>query len=119
VVIGMAVPAALPRVPGPVLLGVMDAEVISFEPSDTKIRSRDPAGEVPEVVVSNDGVRCILRACLDVIEAGASGEVRGNPVENFGIDGTGAGRAALVVRHRYDREYYQMLGGHAAPRQGG
>jgi len=85
VVIGVAVPAALPRVPRPVLLGVMDAEVIGFEPSDTKIRSRDPAWEVPEVVVSNDGVRCILRACLDIAEAGASGEVWGNPVENFSI----------------------------------
>ena len=38
-------------------------------------------------LVSVDSVRRIPRACLDIVEASASGEVRGNPGENFSIDG--------------------------------
>jgi len=37
-------------------------------------------------LVSDDRVRRIPSACLDVVETSASGEVQGNPAENFSID---------------------------------
>jgi len=59
VVVRVTIPSAFPRIPGLVLLGVMDAEVVGLEPSNPKIRSRDTAREVAEVVIGDDGARCV------------------------------------------------------------
>jgi hypothetical protein len=47
-------------------------------------------------LVSDDSLRRISRACLDIIEASASGEVQGDPGENFSIDGPVLGGSVRV-----------------------
>lgn len=91
VVIRVAIPSAFPRVSGLILFSVMDAEVVGLEPTDPKRRTRNPAWEVSEIVVSNDRTRRIRGACLDVVETIASGEASGDAVEDLRIDGAPPG----------------------------
>jgi hypothetical protein len=100
VIVRMAIPATLPRIARPILLSVMDAEVVGLEPPDPKIRTRNPARKVSEVVLRDDSVRRIRGACLDIVEASASREVRGNPVQNFSIDATENQRYQAIARVR-------------------
>jgi hypothetical protein len=54
VVVRVAIPAALPRVPGPGLLGTVNAEIVGSEPPNPERRSRDTTREVAVVVVGDD-----------------------------------------------------------------
>lgn len=61
VVVGVAVPATLPRLARLVLFGVMDTEVISLKLADAKGGTRDSTGEVAEIVVGYNSVRRMWR----------------------------------------------------------
>jgi len=102
VIVGVAVPATLPRIACLVLLGVVDSEVVGLEPSDLKRGACDSAGEVSKIVVSNDSVWCVRRLCMDTCESGALAEVSSNPVEDCSIDGASAWRIVRPLRHRCD-----------------
>ena len=65
----MPVPSALPLIIRLVLLRIMDAEVVSLEPADPEIRTGDTARKGSEIVVSDDCVRRVRRAGVDVSEA--------------------------------------------------
>lgn len=91
VIIRVAVPSTFPRISRLVLLGIVDAEVVSFEPADLKVRTRNSTWEVAEVVVGDDSVRRVRRACFDVVKPIAPGEVGSDPVKNFCINGTMTG----------------------------
>ena len=83
VVIRVAVPPALPRIAGPILFGVVDTEVIRFEPAYPQRGTFDPTSEIAEVVVRDDGVRCEGWSRLDILETSAPGEMGGDPVQKL------------------------------------
>ncbi|MDB9235499.1 hypothetical protein PN409_16425 [Halorubrum ezzemoulense] len=87
-IVRVSVPSALARRSGAILFRVVDAEVVGLEPANPEIRTGDATWKVSEVVLSDDRVRCVLRSGLDVVEPVAAGEVCGDPVEDFCIDGT-------------------------------
>ena len=99
-VIRVPIPSAFPRVSGLVLLPIVDAEVVGLEPADPKVRTRDPAWEVSEIVVGDESVRSIRRLRLDVIESITPDEVGSDTVEDFRIDGATTRWIRRVVRHR-------------------
>ena len=68
-VIRVPVPSAFPLVTGLVLLRIMDAEVVGLEPANLEIRTGDTARKVAEIVVSDDCIRRVRRAGVDVVEA--------------------------------------------------
>ena len=68
-IIRVPVPSALPLIIRLVLLRIMDAEVVGLEPANLEIRTGDTARKVAEIVVSDDCIRRVRRAGVDVVEA--------------------------------------------------
>lgn len=90
-IVGLAISSTLPRVVCVILLGVMDTEVIGFEPLSPERRTCDSVREVAELMISNDSIWRIRRPCLDTIESSTSDQASGNSVENCSIDCAGTG----------------------------
>jgi hypothetical protein len=65
VAVRMTIPSALPRVSVPILLGVVNVEIICFESPNAKICTLYGSRKIPDIVLGDDRVWGILRAVLN------------------------------------------------------
>lgn len=99
------------------MLRIVNTEIVSLEPADSRVCTRDAAQKTSEIVASDDCVRRVRGSCFDAGETIALGEVCSGPIKQFWINGATIGWFGRVVRHRRGQACCQRPGRFGVLRQ--